>query len=292
MRVLHVVPSFYPAMVYGGPTMSTYKLCLAEARRGCDVRVLTSNANGPRAVLDVDTTREVRLAENLSVRYYPRRGRESASLTLLRLLPSFLRAADVVHLMAVYSFPTIPTLLACNLLGRPVVWSPRGMLQRWEASSNTALKNTWDQICRVVSPRGMTLHFTSQEEADESTRRFRGFPSAVIPNGVDIPERIAPVDDAATFRVVYLGRLHPIKGLENLIDGFARYRPRARGAATLTLAGGGIRRTSRRCGRGSGRSGSRAAWRCRGRSTRRPSARSSRARTWWCCRRSARASAS
>ena len=189
---------------------------------------------------------------------------------MLRLLPSFLRAADVVHLMAVYSFPTIPTLLACALLRRPVVWSPRGMLQRWEASSNTALKNAWDRICHVVSPRGMTLHFTSQEEADESTRRFRGFPSVVIPNGVDLPERVEHVDDPATLRVVYLGRLHPIKGLENLIDAFARFtlsptHPRA--APTLTLAGGGIRRTSRRCGRRSGRSGSRAAWRCRARWT-------------------------
>jgi glycosyltransferase involved in cell wall biosynthesis len=143
-----------------------------------------------------------------------------------------------VHLMAVYSFPTIPTLLACNALRRPVVWSPRGMLQRWEASSNTALKNAWDQVCRVVSPRGMTLHFTSQEEADESIRRFRGFPWAVIPNGVELPERVEHVDDPSTLRVVYLGRLHPIKGLENLIEGFARYLTRATGAATLTLAGG------------------------------------------------------
>ncbi len=246
MRVLHVVPSFYPAMVYGGPTLSTYSLCTAEARsaEGCEVRVLTSDADGPRAVLDVDTTRDVALAERFSVRYCPRIGPEATSPTLLRLLPGYLRWAEVVHLMSVYSFPTIPTLLACNLMRRPVVWSPRGMLQRWERSTNTALKGAWDRVCHAVSPRGMTLHFTSQEEADESLRRFGGFPHAVIPNGVDLPEHVEHVDAVGhggepALRVVFLGRLHPVKGIENLIAAFARFRAGAGVSASLTLAGGG-----------------------------------------------------
>jgi glycosyltransferase involved in cell wall biosynthesis len=234
MRALHVVPSFYPAFVYGGPTQSTYNLCQALARHGCEVRVLTTDANGP-GVLDVDTAREVALGERLSVRYCPRVRRESTSPALLAELPGYLRWADVVHLMAVYSFPTIPTLAACRLLGKPVIWSPKGMLQRWEGSTNRSLKDAWDQVCRVAAPARTVLHFSTKEEADESTARFGGFASAIIPNGVDVPAEVRHAPPGGPLRVVFLGRLHPIKAIENLIEAIAR----ARVPATLTIAGSG-----------------------------------------------------
>src|SRR2546427_9907922 len=115
LRVLHVVPSFFPARAYGGPTESVYRLCRHLAAAGADVRVLTSNADGRDAVVDVDTAREVELAPGLRVRYCARVARHSVSPTLLSLLPARLRWCEVVHLTAVYSFPTIPTLALCAL---------------------------------------------------------------------------------------------------------------------------------------------------------------------------------
>ena len=46
MRVLHVVPSYYPAVRYGGPIVSVHALCKALARRGYDVHVFTTNVDG------------------------------------------------------------------------------------------------------------------------------------------------------------------------------------------------------------------------------------------------------
>jgi len=61
MKILHVAPSFYPAHYYGGPVQSTLHLCRKLAERGCEVRALTTNANGP-TVLDVPTGSEVEVA--------------------------------------------------------------------------------------------------------------------------------------------------------------------------------------------------------------------------------------
>jgi hypothetical protein len=122
MKVLHVTPSFYPAWIYGGSTHAVYQLCCALVRNGSEVRVLTTDANGPDAVLAVDTETDVEVASNLRVRYCHRLMDVSVSPALLRHLTAGIRWANVVHLMAVYSFPTIPTLLACKLLGKPVVW--------------------------------------------------------------------------------------------------------------------------------------------------------------------------
>lgn len=239
MKVLHVAPSFHPAHIYGGPIESVYQLCRALARRGCQVRVLTTDANGPKSVLAVDTTRELEIAGGFSVRYCHRIVDVSISPALLRLLLERIRWADVVHLMAVYSFPTIPTLLLCKLLGKPVVWSPRGMLQRWAGTRKPRLKALWEMVCRLAAPKKLILHVTSQQEADESAGRFPSAALAIIANGVEIPSIINQRQPGDDLRLVYLGRLDAKKGIENLIQACAIVKARAEQKFSLTIAGAG-----------------------------------------------------
>lgn len=141
MKIVHIVPSFAPAWRYGGPINTVLQLCRQLARNGCEVRVLTTDANGPDAVLDIPTAREVDTGDGLRVRYCARLMPESVSVRLLRELPRYLRWADVVHLTAVYSFPTIPTLLACKLMDKPVVWSPRGSPAALAGNQTATAKN-------------------------------------------------------------------------------------------------------------------------------------------------------
>jgi len=239
VKLLHVTPAFYPASVYGGPIESVYQLCRHLARTGCDVRVLTTDANGPHRVLDVDTDRELELAANLRVRYCHRQIRHSVSFSILRLLPAYVRWADLVHLTAVYSFPTIPTLLASKVFGKPVVWSSRGALQRWKGSTRTVSKALWERVCRVSAPKRLILHVTSEEEAKESIGRFPGVETAIIPNGVEIPDALSPPNSNGMFRLLYLGRLHPKKGVENLLTACKLLNEESTLNWSLTLAGPG-----------------------------------------------------
>ena len=105
-----MVPSFHPAYSYGGPIRSTFELCRNAVELGGEVRVLTTDADGLDRVLDVDKNEEVEFPEGFRVRYCPRRQRHSVSPTLMRLLPTYMRWADVVHLTGVYNFPTFPTI--------------------------------------------------------------------------------------------------------------------------------------------------------------------------------------
>lgn len=239
MNILHVVPSFAPAWRYGGPILTTLRLCQELARRGYVVRVLTTNTDGPDGVLPVDTEQEVLWEENLVVRYCKRVYPESVSLALLRLLPAYVRWADVVHLTAVYNFPTLPTLWLARQYRKPLVWTPRGALQRWSGSRHRHLKAVWEAMCRKVLPETTVLHATSDREAEESRARMPGVPTAVIPNGVYVPEPIQRVPFGGTFRLLYLGRLDPKKGLENLLEACARWNGRAATPWALTIAGTG-----------------------------------------------------
>lgn len=239
LRVLHVVPSFYPAHVYGGTIQSGLQLCRALARAGCAVRVLTTDANGKAAVLDVEKHRDVELDDGVLVRYAPRLAGHSISLSFLRLLPEYLRWADVVHLTAVYNFPTIPTLLACRIADKPLVWSPRGALQRWSGSRRVGAKSIWDRVCDAVAPRAAVLHVTSEEEAVESAEKIRDRRSVVVPNGVPIPDKTAEPSASPPVRLLFIGRIDPKKGIENLLDACRLLDERAACDWTLTIAGSG-----------------------------------------------------
>jgi glycosyltransferase involved in cell wall biosynthesis len=237
MKVLHVVPSFFPAHAYGGPIISVYELCVELARQGCEVRVLTTDANGLAQVLDVEKERPVDLAPNLTVRYCRRRLRHSVSPELLRELPGLVGWADVTHLTAVYNFPTFPTLAACRMLRKPLVWSPRGALQRWQNSRRVRVKAGWEMGCRVLLPRRAALHVTSAQEASESAPRFPEVGATVIPNGVAMPETVEHLPPNGTLRLLFLGRIDRKKGIENLLQGCSQLNGAKDRRWELTVAG-------------------------------------------------------
>ena len=227
MKVLHITPAFYPAANWGGFTHSVPGLCDALARvPRVDLRVLTTDSDGPKTRARVFVQAfPTRFPAGYDVYYCRRLWRQSLSLSLLMQLWAMISSADVVHLTAAYSFPTIPTLLVCRLLSKPVVWSPRGALQRWEGSSRRQVKSIWERVCNALcDPKRVVLHLTSDEEKRESSFRIPRATAKVIPNGIKVPDVYDRHDDNRNggFKLLYVGRLHPIKGIENLLQAMAR----------------------------------------------------------------------
>jgi glycosyltransferase involved in cell wall biosynthesis len=237
MRVLHVVPTFYPAVCYGGPIYSVLQLCLNLSGLGSDVKVLTTDANGAARLLPEQQRDPV--LDPLRVDFCRRVGSGMVAPALLDRVVNGAKWADVIHLTAVYNFSTIPTLLAARFARKPLVWSPRGALQRWAGSRHTTGKAFWNSTCRVLSPRGMTLHVTSQQEAAESAPSVGNPASCIIPNGIDIPPLPPDPPSDGVLKLLFIGRLDPKKGIENLI---ATLRPSSRlglGKWRLQIAGDG-----------------------------------------------------
>jgi glycosyltransferase involved in cell wall biosynthesis len=63
------------------------------------------------------------------------------------------------------------------------------------------------------------LHVTSKEEAFESQQRIPNADASIVPNGVDIPNALPTKDwlPHGRLRLLYMGRLDPKKGIENLL---------------------------------------------------------------------------
>lgn len=82
--------------------------------------------------------------------------------------------------------------------------------------------------------RAAAIHCATIQEAELSAAQFEPAPAFVVPNGLNVDEyegvdfREAAVEARREFRlpdrpyVLFLGRLHPIKGLEVLLPGFLK----------------------------------------------------------------------
>jgi glycosyltransferase involved in cell wall biosynthesis len=221
VKVLHVSSSFYPATFYGGPIYSTYALCNALASQpDVEVRVLTTDTAGPRFEDRVDVRSfPLKVAAGYPVYYCKKLFGDDIAPGLFARLWKMILWADVVHLTGAYSPPTIPTLLITRILGTPLVWSPRGGFQEWQSKTRRKTKLFWNRICNALCAEDrVVLHLTSEAEKLESHSVISNARIAVIPNGIELPPTNGEArTDSETLRLLYLGRLHPIKGIENLL---------------------------------------------------------------------------
>ena len=127
MHCLHVVPTYWPAVRYGGTVTAVRGMCNALAQRGHEVTVLTTNADGSD-ILNVPVDRAV-CVDGVKVRYFPLAlYRPCYSVAMSRALDGYVRSADVVHLHSVFLWPTWAGARAARRAGLPYVVSPRGML--------------------------------------------------------------------------------------------------------------------------------------------------------------------
>lgn len=232
LRILHVVPSYFPAVRYGGPIYTVHALCRALVACGHDVHVFTTNIDGP-GVSNVPVDRGIEL-DGVSVRYFPtglgRRLYRSPAMS--RALKDTCRTFDLLHLHSVFLWPTLAAANIAYGAKVPYVVTPHGMLvHELIARKNRFLKSAWIGLFeRQNIKRAAAVHFTSQVEADDM--RLLGLTcrrSAIIPNGADLADASSPqsAEDDVWLRslpqpfILYLGRLNWKKGLDRLISAMA-----------------------------------------------------------------------
>jgi len=132
---------------------------------------------------------------------------------------------DVLHLQGLWMYPSVACLKWARRGRRHYVISPHGMLDPW------ALRNSpWKKRLAAWAYENANLRGAACIHAlcDSELQAIRAYglrnPVAIVPNGVDLPcqqaSRSAPweadLPDGAKV-LLYLGRLHPKKGLPNLL---------------------------------------------------------------------------
>ena len=141
--------------------------------------------------------------------------------------------ADLVHLHALWMYTSLASYRWARQTGRPYVVSPHGMLDEWALSNSRRKKLIVGLLYENRSLQQAACIHALNESEYQSIRSFGlGTPVCVIPNGVDLPDTedlpTAPwndVVDPSQRVLLFLGRIHPKKGLSELIDAWADVRP-------------------------------------------------------------------
>ncbi|HXJ57337.1 MAG TPA: glycosyltransferase [Verrucomicrobiae bacterium] len=147
--------------------------------------------------------------------------------------------AHVLHIHGIWSYYSWAGHLWARRTRRPYVLTTHGMLSasalnlgRWKKRVTAPLFRN-----RVLRGAACLQAFTEQEFTHIRAYGLRN-PVCIIPNGVDLPSPSSRLNTPLDARVptgakvlLFLGRLHPIKGLPNLLRGWANARRRSSGQA-------------------------------------------------------------
>ena len=134
-----------------------------------------------------------------------------------RMIKLGFREFDIVHGHSLWSAANLATGLYARGRAAKLIVSPHGTLSPWALSRRGTLKKVLWPVQNLALARADLVHATADSEVEEIRQTgYRG-PIAMIPNGVAIPTAIGPLRSSRKKRILFLGRIHPIKGIENLL---------------------------------------------------------------------------
>lgn len=246
LRVLMVVPYFWPAWAYGGIPRLVYGLSRALVGRGHQVTVLTTDT------LDRERRIGVRQQDlfGVAVHRLPNVSNRLAydhqlflPLGLVQRARDLVAEADVVHLHGHWHLLNNAAVAAADRCGRAIVMTPNGTLLPHERKETS--KALWDLVLgrRVLDSVHRWVAVSRAEVTQFRTAGIAAESIDLVHNGLDLAE-FEELPERGGFRssqgigerplVLYLGKLTPRKGVDHLVEAMSRLADRD---AVLVVAG-------------------------------------------------------
>lgn len=222
MRLLHVINTMDPAS--GGT---------AEV-----VRIYLRNARASQAIATLDRSTDPWIAESSAETFCfgPGRGKYGYSTALRQWLVEHAREFDAMIVHGLWQHHGVAARLAARRSSMPYFVFPHGMLDPFfhQNSPFKRLKKAayWPVESAVLRDAAAVI-FTAEDEKQSAEATFRlKCNSRIVPLGVARPE-ISRMDREIFLEhfpevrgktvVLFLGRIHPKKGIEHLVEAFAKH---------------------------------------------------------------------
>lgn len=223
--VVHTVGGLHRSL--GGPSRSVPETCEALAERGLDVSLVALRFRDEGELVPLPRNVEIKLANGRRLGLL----RQVMSRDFGRALNEVVctRKPTVLHDHGVWLTSNHVAVKIARRASVPIVIAPRGMLSDWALGQRRWLKKVaWRAYQEANLMNASVIHATSDDEARDVRRLGITRPVALVPNGVDAGHftfRTELPAAAATRTALFLSRLHPKKGIENLVDAWAVVRP-------------------------------------------------------------------
>lgn len=211
MRVIHVIPAI--AEEASGPSYSVVRLCQSLIEAGEDVTL---------AALDWSPLPSIPgFMKMFPLGVGPRRLGRSPEMSRWLMSETAEGQVDVVHSHGMWQMNAVYPGKAAKSGKAKLVVSPRGAFSAWAMKHGSRFKKIfWPLLQRPALVRASCFHATSEVECEDIRRLGFNQPVAVIPNGIDVPELIRRTP-GPLLTVLFLGRIHPVKGVDVLLNAWA-----------------------------------------------------------------------
>lgn len=214
--VRHVVTSITDeanGLAYSVPSMAA-----ATARQGWQVEIVTLGAR--KMPDEAVICREFR--------------RDYSALPILKSLgaSSPMRAyllsdpQPVLHGHGLWMMPNVYVGDAVRRNQNPLILAPRGMLGASALSFSPRKKKAFWSLWQRAAVETVTCwHATSIKEAEDIRAFGMKQPIAIVPNGIDMPVMTKTLPAGRERTLLFLGRIHPKKGVDTLLKAWAMLEP-------------------------------------------------------------------
>ncbi len=249
MKVLSVAASYWPAFQYGGLIYVAHRLNRALVEKGVDVTVYTTNIGLDGRVpvdqaVDLDGVRVFYFTFSKPFEVFAGTGWQF-SLQMTKALARHVRDFDLVHVAGIWNYPTAAASHYARKYGVPYILKPMGALYPYSVRGKGWKKLPYySLISRRDVQRAAAVHYVSRDEREKCHPAHgpenRAF---VSPSGMDAPH--LPDREALRRRhpalqdkkvILFLGRIHRIKGVDILAKAHARLA-KERGDVHLLVVG-------------------------------------------------------
>ena len=224
MKILQVTPAFPPSAL-GGISTHVGLLSKGLASLGHKVKVATTNRYDSKSVMPFSgLVREAGAQIFYAKAYWP--GRYFFAPQVVGVIRAWAAEADIVHVHDTRTFVGLAAYLAAKNLSIPYVLTCHGSLSTRVGS--TLLKVLHDRMVGkgLVRRASRIIALTEQEVSTIAQFGISRDRIVIVPNAIPLADPVGdstPPENAPHVKktILYLGRIHAIKGIDRLIDAFA-----------------------------------------------------------------------
>lgn len=194
-----------------GPSYSVVRLCQALIAEGKDTRL---------AALDwAPLNSSPSFLNTFPLGYGPKRLGRSPIMKHWLIEQCNSGNCQIVHNHGLWTMPNIYPGEVVRKKNIPLITAPRGTMSEWAMNQGSRIKRIfWPLVQKPSLDPTTCFHATSEAEYQDIRRHGFRQPVAVVPNGIDLPP-LLPVNKPDKMRtLLFLSRVHPVKGLDLLLS--------------------------------------------------------------------------